>query len=68
MELVEGITLAERIGEGPIPLDEALGIARQIAAALEEAHEKGSPSSSRMRQQVAHRLSRLPDRTTRSIS
>jgi serine/threonine-protein kinase len=41
MELVEGITLAERIGEGPVPLDEALGVARQIAAALEEAHEKG---------------------------
>ena len=41
MELVEGITLAERIGEGAVPLDEALGVARQIAAALEEAHEKG---------------------------
>jgi Tol biopolymer transport system component/predicted Ser/Thr protein kinase len=40
MELVEGPTLSERIKEGPIPLDEALGIARQIAAALEHAHEK----------------------------
>src|SRR5580692_11509727 len=41
MELVEGPTLAERIAKGPIPLDEALGIARQIADALEAAHEKG---------------------------
>ncbi len=40
MELVEGPTLAERISEGPIALDEALPIARQIAEALEEAHEK----------------------------
>jgi eukaryotic-like serine/threonine-protein kinase len=41
MELVEGETLAERIARGPIPLEEALGIARQIAEALEAAHEKG---------------------------
>src|ERR1700691_786693 len=41
MELVEGPTLAERIKEGPIPLEEALGIAKQIADALEAAHEKG---------------------------
>src|SRR6202167_1487723 len=40
MELVEGPTLAERIQEGPIPLEEALGISRQIADALEAAHEK----------------------------
>jgi serine/threonine protein kinase len=40
MELVEGPTLAERIKEGPITLEEALGIAKQIAAALEAAHEK----------------------------
>jgi eukaryotic-like serine/threonine-protein kinase len=40
MELVEGPTLAERIKEGPIPLDEALGIGKQIADALEAAHEK----------------------------
>jgi serine/threonine protein kinase len=33
-------TLAERIAEGPIPLEEALGIARQIANAFEAAHEK----------------------------
>jgi Tol biopolymer transport system component len=40
MELVEGPTLAERIKEGPIPLEEALGVAKQIADALEAAHEK----------------------------
>src|ERR1041384_7904699 len=41
MELVEGPTLADRIAEGPIPIDEALPIARQIAEALEAAHERG---------------------------
>jgi Tol biopolymer transport system component len=41
MELVEGATLAERILEGPIRSDEALTIARQIAEALEAAHEQG---------------------------
>jgi eukaryotic-like serine/threonine-protein kinase len=41
LELVDGPTLADRIAEGPIPLDEALGIARQIAEALEAAHEQG---------------------------
>jgi Tol biopolymer transport system component len=41
MELVEGPTLADRIAEGPIPIDEALSIARQIAEALEAAHEQG---------------------------
>lgn len=40
MELVEGPTLAERLKAGPIPVDEAIEIARQIAAALEAAHEK----------------------------
>ena len=41
MELVEGPTLAERIGQGAIPLDEALGFGRQIADGLSAAHEKG---------------------------
>ena len=41
MELVEGEDLSERIARGPIPLDEALPIARQIADALEAAHEQG---------------------------
>src|SRR5262245_32442439 len=41
MELVEGPTLADRIADGKIPLDEALAIARQIAGALEAAHEQG---------------------------
>ena len=41
MELVEGPTLSDRIAAGPIPLDDALPVARQIAEALEAAHEKG---------------------------
>jgi len=41
MELVEGPTLADRIARGAVPLDEALPIARQIAEALEAAHEQG---------------------------
>jgi eukaryotic-like serine/threonine-protein kinase len=40
MELVEGPTLADRIAQGPIPFDEALAMAKQIAAALESAHEQ----------------------------
>jgi eukaryotic-like serine/threonine-protein kinase len=39
LELVEGPTLADRIAQGPLPVDEALPIARQIAEALEVAHE-----------------------------
>src|SRR6202051_307883 len=41
MELIEGPTLAERIQQGPVPLEEALGIAKQMADALEAAHDKG---------------------------
>ena len=41
MELVEGPTLSDRIAAGPIPVDEAIAIARQIAEALEAAHERG---------------------------
>jgi serine/threonine-protein kinase len=41
LELVEGETLADRITAGPVPLDEALPIARQITEALEAAHEQG---------------------------
>jgi len=41
LELVEGETLAERIARGPIPFDEAIGIARKVADALDEAHERG---------------------------
>jgi serine/threonine protein kinase len=40
LELVEGDTLAQRIARGPIPVEEALAIARQVAEALEAAHEK----------------------------
>jgi serine/threonine protein kinase len=39
LQLVEGPTLADRITQGPIPLDDALPIARQIAEALEAAHD-----------------------------
>jgi len=42
MELVEGPTLADRIADGALPLDEALPIARQIAEALESAMPKAS--------------------------
>jgi serine/threonine protein kinase len=41
LELVEGETLAQRLSKGPLPVDEALGVCRQIADALEAAHEKG---------------------------
>jgi len=42
LELVEGPTLADRIAQGPISIEEALPIAKQIAEALETAHEQGS--------------------------
>ncbi len=41
LELVEGETLAQRISRGPLPVDEALEVCRQIAEGLEAAHEKG---------------------------
>jgi serine/threonine protein kinase len=41
LELVDGETLDKRIARGAIPVDEALAIAKQIAEALESAHEKG---------------------------
>jgi tetratricopeptide (TPR) repeat protein/tRNA A-37 threonylcarbamoyl transferase component Bud32 len=41
MELVPGDTLSQKLSEGPLPLDEALKVARQIAEALEAAHERG---------------------------
>ncbi len=41
MELVEGEDLSQRIARGAIPLDDTLPIARQIAEALEAAHEQG---------------------------
>jgi len=41
LELIDGETLAERLASGPLAADEAVGIARQILAALEAAHEKG---------------------------
>ena len=41
LKLVEGPILADRIAQGPIPVDEALPVAKQIAEALEAAHEQG---------------------------
>ena len=41
LEYVEGETLADRLSRGPIPIDESLALAKQIAEALEAAHEKG---------------------------
>jgi serine/threonine protein kinase len=41
MELVEGDDLSQRIARGPIPIDEALAMAKQIAEALEAAHDQG---------------------------
>jgi serine/threonine-protein kinase len=41
MELVDGPTLADPLAQGPVPLDEALPMAKQIAEALEAAHEQG---------------------------
>jgi serine/threonine protein kinase len=41
LELVEGETLGQRLSKGPLPVEEALGICRQIAEGLEAAHEKG---------------------------
>ncbi|HEX5132476.1 MAG TPA: protein kinase [Candidatus Krumholzibacteria bacterium] len=41
MELVPGVEIAARVADGPLPLDETLDIARQVAEALEAAHESG---------------------------
>ena len=42
MELVEGEDLAQRVDRSPVPIDEVIEIGRQIAEALEAAHEQGS--------------------------
>src|SRR5262249_22327909 len=56
MELVKGPTLADRIKAGPIPVDEVVRIARQIADALEYAHERGIIHSGRRSHRPAAQL------------
>ena len=64
LELVEGPTLADRIAQGPIPLDEALPIAKQIAEALEAAHEAGvdlKPANIKVREVLDFGLAKALD-------
>ena len=84
MELVDGSTLADRIARGPIPPAEALPIARQIADALEAAHERGivhrdlKPANIKLRSDgtikvldfglAKHTASVGPDDATRSLN
>jgi serine/threonine protein kinase len=56
MELVEGETLADKLARGPLPVQEALNVARQIAEALEAAHEKGVIQARRSRARERERL------------
>jgi eukaryotic-like serine/threonine-protein kinase len=71
MEMVEGPTLAHRIREGAIPLEEALLIAKQIAEALEAAHEQGiihrdlKPANIKRRVDLAARPARWRQPCTR---
>ena len=66
MELVEGPTLADRIAQGLIPIDESLPIAKQIAEALEAAHDQGiihrdlKPANIKLRPDGVVRRARYP--------
>jgi len=67
MELVEGPTLADRVARGRIPVDDAQPIARQIAEALEAAHERGivhrdlKPANIKVREDgTVHRICAVP--------
>jgi eukaryotic-like serine/threonine-protein kinase len=66
MELVEGEDLAQRIARGPIPLDEALPIARHIADALESAHEQGIVHRDLKPANIKVRLTDAISRTSRT--
>ena len=74
MELVEGPTLADRIAHGPIAIDEAIPIARQIAKALEAAQRWCALNRSAMRCQRTYRITFVcccdvaSRRTGRSVS
>jgi eukaryotic-like serine/threonine-protein kinase len=67
MELVEGPTLADRIAQGPMPVDEVLPIAKQIAQALEAAHQQGiihrdlKPANIKLKGAWGPTPTRLPD-------
>jgi len=70
MELVEGPTLADRIGQGAIPLDEALPIAKQIAEALEAQgiiHRDLKPANIKVRPDGARGLRPLIDEWERDV-
>ncbi len=66
MQYVEGATLADRIKEGPIPLEEALTIAKQIAEALEAAHKKNIVHRDLKPASVRRRPPRPPARQART--
>src|SRR6516162_5929124 len=72
MELVEGPTLAERIARGPIPLEDAFPMTRQIAEALEYAHERGvvhrdlKPANLKIR--ICHKINRTHFRQRVGVS
>ena len=76
LELVEGPTLADRIARGPLPLDEAHPIAKQIAEALEAAHEAGvihrdlKPANIKVRGDgtESYRVSRRPNSLNQATS
>ena len=72
LELVEGPTLADKIAKGAIPLDEALPIAKQIAEALEAAHEAGGihrdlkPANINVRDDGTRNVQKIGRRAVRS--
>ena len=62
LEMVEGPTLADRIARGPIPLEDALPIARQIAEALEAAHAQGIVHRDLKPANIARHRAKIPVR------
>ena len=71
MELVEGEDLSQRIANGAVPIDEAPPIAKQIAEALEAAHEQGISDASGLPGAMSQRaglLCRLPTGTLSAVT